>query len=428
MTLKLGIVGCGGMGFRHMQGISEVMRHSDIAKLEAICDLHEEAANHVANEAEKNNGYRPKIYTDFDSMISESGIDILDIVTDTKTHHAFAIKAMNKGISVLTEKPMGITLKACRKMKDVQEKNNVKLAVAENYRRDPMNRLVKALIDEGAIGDLQMVIDVSVSGGGYLMHGTGWRAKKSLAGSLILEQGVHTSDLILYFMGKAKTIYAKTGVLNPIRKTSGMLNEQLKKFYGHRVEDQLDNSESQIEIDAEDTAISVIEFENGSIGQMTMSSAASGYGFGNESIHGSKGTIKLPGSRNGKSPIILRDPKNPGEPPIEITGDKLLDLVPKWELDEITSLYFDNKKRLTSYKYDFEEIDRKLIAIEIHDLAKSIIDDSSPEVDSEVGMDALALAYGALESGESGETVNLKDIISGVTNSYQNIIDEEFNI
>ena len=43
-------------------------------------------------------------------------------------------------------------------------------------------------------------------------------------------------------------------------------------------------------------------------------------------------------------------------------------------------------------------------------------------------MDALALAYGALESGESGETVNLKDIISGVTNSYQSIIDEEFNI
>ena len=69
-----------------------------------------------------------------------------------------------------------------------------------------------------------------------------------------------------------------------------------------------------------------------------------------------------------------------------------------------------------------------MIAIEIHDLAKSIIDDSSPEVDSEVGMDALALAYGALESGESGETVNLKDIISGVTNSYQSIIDEEFNI
>ena len=70
------------------------MRHSKIA------------ANHVADEAEKNNGYRPKIYTDFDSMISESGINILDIVTDTKTHHAFAIKAMNRGISVLTEKPM----------------------------------------------------------------------------------------------------------------------------------------------------------------------------------------------------------------------------------------------------------------------------------------------------------------------------------
>ena len=65
-------------------------------------------------------------------------------------------------------------------MKEAQEKNNVKLSVAENYRRDPMNRLVKALIDSGTIGYLQMIVDVSVSGGGYLMHGTGWRAKKSL--------------------------------------------------------------------------------------------------------------------------------------------------------------------------------------------------------------------------------------------------------
>ena len=56
MTLNLGIVGCGGMGFRHMEGISELMRHSDIARLEAICDLHESAAKHVADIAEKKNG------------------------------------------------------------------------------------------------------------------------------------------------------------------------------------------------------------------------------------------------------------------------------------------------------------------------------------------------------------------------------------
>ena len=96
-----------------------------------------------------------------------------------------------------------------------------------------MNRLVKALIDEGAIGDLQMVIDVSVSGGGYLMHGTGWRAKKSLAGSLILEQGVHTSDLILYFIEKLKQFMQKLVFFHPI-KTLGMLNEQLKNFMDTR--------------------------------------------------------------------------------------------------------------------------------------------------------------------------------------------------
>ena len=103
-------------------------------------------------------------------------------------------------------------------------------------------------------------------------------------------------------------------------------------------------------------------------------------------------------------------------------------MIPNWQLDDISSLYFDNKKRISSYNYSFEEIDRKLIAIEIHDLADSIINDRPPEVDSEVGMDALALAYGALESGESGKIIQVEDVISGKSNAYQEIIDDELNI
>ena len=53
MTLKLGIIGCGGMGLRHMHGISELMKYSEIMKLEAVCDLHESAANFVASKAEE---------------------------------------------------------------------------------------------------------------------------------------------------------------------------------------------------------------------------------------------------------------------------------------------------------------------------------------------------------------------------------------
>ena len=423
MTLNLGIIGCGGMGFRHMHGISELMKFSNIMKLRAVCDLHESAAKHVAAKAEEIIGERPEVYTSLEEMLKNSDLDVLDIVTDTRTHHRFAIEAMEAGVNVMTEKPMGITLKACRKMMEVRKRGNVKLAIAENYRRDPMNRLVKELIENGAIGTLQMLINISVSGGGLLMHGTGWRAKKSMGGSLILEQGVHTSDLILYFMGNADSIYASTGIMQSERIV-GMRNAQLENFYGHRVEDQL-GDQSKVSIDAEDSAFSVINFENGAIGQMTMTNASNGYSFGNETIHGTTGTLKLPGSRNGNSPIIYRDNNSPPDP---ITGENLLKLVPDWELDDITSLYFDGNRRIANYDYSFEEVDRKLIAIEMHDLAKSIINDSTPEVDEIAGIKALSLAYGALESGETGKIVKLKDIESGKVNEYQSEIDLELGI
>ena len=421
MSLKLGIIGCGGMGFRHMQGICELMKSSKIMKLEAVCDLHESAANHVASKAEEITGEKPKVFTGLDRMLKESEIDVLDIVTDTRTHHKFAIEAMEHGVNVMTEKPMGVTLKACRKMMESRKRNNVKLAIAENYRRDPMNRLVKELIENGAIGRPQMLLDISVSGGGNLMHATGWRAKKVMAGSLILEQGVHVSDLILYFMGDADSIYASTGIMQKERVV-GKRPPSIEQFYGHRVEDQIEG-QSKVIIDAEDTAFSVINFESGAIGQMTMTNAANGFGFGNETIHGTEGTIKLPGSRNGNSPIIYRD--NMSNP---ITGDELLRLVPDWELDDITSLYFDGNKKMSSYNYPFEEVDRKLIAIEMHDLAEAVINDSTPEVDEIVGIKALSLAYGALESGETGQIVKLKDIETGKVNQYQSEIDSELEI
>ena len=69
---------------------------------------------------------------------------------------------MEAGLHVITEKPMGLTLKACRQMRDVSIATGKVLAVAENYRRDPMNRLTKALITTGAIGVPYFAIDIGV--------------------------------------------------------------------------------------------------------------------------------------------------------------------------------------------------------------------------------------------------------------------------
>jgi len=64
----------------------------------------------------------------------------------------------------------------------------------------------------------------------------------------------------------------------------------------------------------------------------------------------------------------------------------------------------------------------------MHDLAYSILNDATPEVGTIVGMKALALAYGALESGEINQIVSLEDVLSGKVDKYQSSINQELNI
>jgi predicted dehydrogenase len=416
MTMQIALIGCGGMGLRHVHGISELWSKKKTFQLTAVCDRHEPTAQHVAEEAERLMGFRPEVYTDFSEMLEKENLDALDIVTDTSTHHSFAIEALEAGVNVMTEKPMGITMRACRLMMDTAGATGRTLAIAENYRFDPMNRLSKALIDAGAIGTPNFLLDISVGGGSELMHNTGWRALRARGGSFMLEQGVHISDLILYFMGDINTVYATTDVFEKVR-TRAAMNPRLASFYGHRTEDEFAGVE-EIEIDAEDTAFGVVRFKSGASGQISMSNASHGHGVGSSTIHGSEGTLILPGSRSGRSPVIKVEGQESS-----ITGDDLLSLAPNWELDATTALFWDGKRRMSSYDMEFEQIDRTLIALELQNFAEAIESGNEPEVNGVTAMKALGLAYALLESGKSGQVLTMDEVLGGAVEVYQ----EEIN-
>ncbi len=412
MALRLGLVGAGGMGMRHAEGYIELRRHFDSFRMVAVCDVHLPAAESVAADVEKATGERSKVYTDLDRMLDEARLDVLDIVTDTRMHHKFACAAFERGVHVLTEKPMGVTVRACQVMKQAAAKHRRVLSVAENYRRDPMNRLTKALIEAGAIGQPYFMERISLGGGSALMHNTGWRALKSRAGSFIIEQGVHDADLMIYFLGDVETVYAETGLFTRTRKRAPM-SPGLARFYGHRVEDQFPGQHA-VQIDQEDSAFAVLRFASGAIGHFSMSNASHGHAVSVDTIHGSSGTLLPPPSRSGKSPVIKLEGR---EQPF--TGEEALSLVPEWELDDITSTFWGGKRRMPSYEMSFTEIDRKLIAIEYQELAEAITGNSPVEVGPEMGMKALALAYATLESGMARKPVSMADMLEGAVEGYQ---------
>ena len=95
--LKVGVVGCGGISGAH---IPSYLKMEDV-KLVAICDIRPEKTERYECD---------KKYTDYDLMLSENEFDIIDVCLPTYLHCEFALKALNKGINVITEKPVSLAL------------------------------------------------------------------------------------------------------------------------------------------------------------------------------------------------------------------------------------------------------------------------------------------------------------------------------
>ena len=416
--LQIAQVGCGGMGLRHLYGEVELKRVFGTFDLVALCDLNASAAEHLASEAEKGLGKRPEVYTSFDEMLEkEKGIDAIDIVTDSGLHHVLALKAFDAGKHVAVEKPMGLTVRACRTMMDAAGRAGRVLSVSENYRRDPMNRLVKAVLDAQAIGEPRLYLDVSAGGTRYISHGTAWRHLK-LRGGYLLDFAVHNADLLLYFMGEVDSVYAETHLWEKVRHLSA--NQVM--FYAHRVKEEIERR-GPVECTSEDMALALIRFKSGAIGQLVKTIAAPGAPTQADIIYCSGGSLKLPGSRSGRKVEVTKiDERSP------LREQEVLALAPQWELDDVTAPFFQGQRRPTSYDMPFEEIDRKLIALELQDFAEAVLDGRDPEVTGHVGLEAVALTFAILESGLLREAVSLADVAEDKTNAYQQEINESVGL
>jgi predicted dehydrogenase len=408
------------MGLRHVYGQIELLQRGfDSFNLVALCDLSESAAGHVAAEAEKGLGRRPGVYTSFDEMlVKEKELDAVDIVTETGLHHILALKAFEAGKAVAVEKPLGLTVRACRRMIDASARAGAVLSVFENYRRDPMIRLVKAVLDEKAIGDTRLVIDLIASGDHHVPHATAWRVDKARGGYL-LDQGAHHADLLIHFMGEVDRVYAETRLWEKVRYISERpASDRTAKFYGHRQKEQIELADT-IAATAEDMAMAVIRFKSGATGQIGMTIAAPGQATRSQIIYCSEGSLTPPTPRSGQPvQVTMAGQRQP------LADKDVLELAPRWTLDDTTAAFFDGSRRLFSYDMPFDEIDRKLIAIELQDFADAIVNGREPTVTGPAGLQAVALTHAILESGHLGEPVSFADVVEDRVNAYQQDIND----
>jgi len=396
MTLSFALVGCGGMGRRHILGMKKLQAVNRLPfDLVAVCDIFGENAERAANLAGDLLGKRPQIFNNLGAAISAIHLDGIIITTTPETHVDVALEAFAAGIHVLAEKPMTLTVPEGAKLVKAGRDAGLKLAVAENYRRDPINRLGKALIDGGIIGRPFLMIQQS-SGGGDNVIITPWRHLKS-RGGIIVDMGIHYADLLEFYLGSIDNVVGMNAVVDSER---------------------IDQQGNKHPADAEDLSIGVARFRSGALANYVLSMAGRGEGMFARTIYGTGGSLSIPGDRSGK-PLKLTIRKNGKDETIS-EADQLA-LLPDFKLDDVTAALFGSE-RLSSYELEWATIDANLLAIEQFDLAEAILNNREPEVTGEDGLRSLAITYAFLESELLGRIVTTEEMLTGGDLPYQSQI------
>jgi predicted dehydrogenase len=415
LQIRLAIVGCGGMGHRHLYGLAELHRAGwNQFQLVGACDPVRGNAESLADQAMAAFGTRPAVVGDLDQLAA-LGVDAVDVTTTPRSHHTIAAETLARGWHTMLEKPMGLTVRACNVVRRAAGASGCVLSVAENYRRDPVNRLARALLEAGVIGTPRLLIHHSIGGADQMLISV-WRHQKDQSGVLI-DVGVHYADMMEYLVGEIELVYAQTRLHEPIRKNpaaeGGTSSANPAGVYGRWQKEM----PATFTATAEDAAYATLLFREGLVGQYIEDHAGHGQNVWTRQIYGSAGSMSLPVDRSGGRISLQIEGQG------EIPSDGLLDLVPSFRLDAVTASLF-GAERLAEYGFSFVETDRKLLAVEYADFAGAIRGEHPPEVDAEQGARSVAISYALLESGDAGRPVTVAEVLAEEVGGYQQSIDE----
>ena len=253
---KMALVGAGVIGTHHGLVISEL---ADRVELVAVVDIHPERAQRLAAER------GGEAFTSLTEALAAIPIDIVVVCTPTGRHGEVAIQALEAAKNVIIEKPAEITVAKTDEIIEAQHKAGTLVAVISQHRFDKSTEIALAAIEKGELGRLTTGI-ASIDwwrGQSYYDSGN-WRGTWELdGGGALMNQGVHTVDLLVATMGRPVEVFAYTGTLAHQR------------------------------IEVEDAAVAVVRFENGALGLLHATTAAYPGLSARLHVHGDKGSIVI---------------------------------------------------------------------------------------------------------------------------------------
>lgn len=338
--LRTGIIGCGKVAHLHAQAL----QHLELSDFRAVFSRSIDKARDFGEK------YSVEGYDDITGMIKEENLDVVIICTPHPNHLEPTEIALRAGVHVLVEKPLASTLADCDAMISVSRKEEKKLGVISQRRfYEPVMR-VKNAIEEGKIGTpiLGMVNMLGWRDEGYYASDP-WRGSWEFeGGGVLVNQAPHQLDVLLWLMGEIDELYGSWANLN------------------HPY------------IEVEDTALAIIRFKNGGLGNIVLSNSQKPGLYGKIHIHGSNGATVGVQPEGGS--MFVAGMSSIDEPPIN-------DL---WTVPGEESLLDGWVKEDSAF---FNTIDPTVYYIErqIEDFLQSIMEDREPLVNGEEGRRTVEL-------------------------------------
>lgn len=339
-TFRFAIIGTGSIAGLHLSAIQDI---PDV-EVAALCS----SSKDRADQAEEKFGI--PTYHDWNTMMDKEEIDAIIICTASGNHLEPCKAAAERGIHVLSEKPLEVTVERAQEMIDACKTNKVKLACVFQSRFKPDYLRLKQAVEGNHLGRLLL-------GNAYIKwyrpeeyySSSPWRGTlQGDGGAALINQGIHTIDLLQDIMGGVQSVNAKV------------------KTMVH-------------DIEGEDLGVAMIEFENGAMGVIEGSTAAyPGYPERLE-VFGENGSVIMEGGK-----II------------------------EWNLKSQESKQqekIDHKR--DSGASDPMAIDYAYHKFQIEDFVKAIREDRAPLVTGEEGLKALALIRAIYQSSAEGQRVDL---------------------
>jgi len=194
--LKVALVGTGIRGSTFW-GKRLVDQYANVLEFVGLSDHNPGRLETVRNYM----GVDCPMFVDFDQMLERTKPDLLIVTTTDATHHQFIIKGLDKGIDVLTEKPLTIDEQKCQAIIDAERRSGRKLIVGFNYRWSPYNTRIKEMLMQNEIGDV-----TSVDFHWYLntYHGASyfrrWHGLREMGGTLWVHKATHHFDLLNWWI------------------------------------------------------------------------------------------------------------------------------------------------------------------------------------------------------------------------------------